>query len=147
MSVRPPKPANTSWLSPYLTVRDADKAIAFYSRAFEFEKRMAIPGPDGRTMHAEMSWHDIVIMMGPEGENNPSKAPATLGVRSPVGLYLYCDEVDALYERALAAGAKSESAPENKFYGDRTCGVVDPDGHLWYFATNFADFDPANVPH
>ncbi|MGQ0636878.1 MAG: VOC family protein [Planctomycetaceae bacterium] len=146
MADRPSKPADMPWLSPYLTVKDADAALAFYQRAFGLEKKMALAGPDGRTMHAEIRWRDAVVMFGSESPQHSCLAPVTMGVRPSVSLYLYCDDVDGLYRRALATGAKSESAPENKFYGDRVCGLLDPDGHLWYFATNVADFDPAKVP-
>jgi uncharacterized glyoxalase superfamily protein PhnB len=131
---------------PYLTVRDADAALDFYQRAFGFEKRMAIPGPDGRTKHAEVVWKDAVIMFSPEQPTCPGKAPATSGVAPPVGLYLYCDDVDALFARATAAGAKPVSPPQDMFWGDRMCSVLDPDGHSWAFGTNVADFDPSKVP-
>ncbi len=147
MSKRPAKPPHFAWLSPYLTVKDADKALDFYQRAFGFEKRFAMPGPDGKTAHAEMTYRDATIMFGPEGthEGRECKAPVTQGVRSPVGLYVYCEDVDALYQRAVAAGAKSERTPADQFYGDRICGLADPDGHVWYFATNVADFDPSKA--
>ena len=147
MSKRPPRPAGTPWLSPYLTVRDADKAIDFYQRAFGFEKRSAIPGPDGRTGHAELTFKDALVMLGPECAGEPrSKAPATTGVASPVSLYVYCEDVDTLYTRATAAGARADGPPENMFWGDRVCRLTDPDGHAWFFATNVADFDPTKVP-
>src|SRR5262245_12053602 len=86
---------NMPWLSPYLTVKDADQALDFYQRAFGFRKRDAVPGPDGKTAHAEMTWNDAVIMFAPEGAfGGTTKAPATLGVESPVGLFVYCDDVD-----------------------------------------------------
>ena len=146
MSKRPAKPADYPWIVPFLTVRDADAALAFYQKAFGFEKRMTMPGPNGKTSHAEMSWHDGVFMFGPEGGPNPCKAPVTLGVRPPSGLYVYVDDVDALYKRATAAGAKSDKAPETMFWGDRMCTVIDPDGHLWSFGTNVAEFDPTKAP-
>jgi uncharacterized glyoxalase superfamily protein PhnB len=134
-------------LIPYLTVKDADAALAFYQKAFVFEKRMTMPGPDGRTAHAEMSYKDQVIMFGPQGApGNPSKTPASSGVESPVGLYLYCDDVDAMFKRATEAGAKAASPPADMFYGDRVCKLTDPDGFSWGFATNVADFDPTKAP-
>jgi uncharacterized glyoxalase superfamily protein PhnB len=136
-----------AWLAPYLTVKDAAAAIDFYSRAFGFEKKFAMPGPDGKLAHTEMTYRDCVIMFGPEREGMPCQSPATSGHPSPVVLYAYCDDVDALFARATAAGAKAVSAPQTMFYGDRVCNVTDPDGHSWYFATNVADFDPANAPH
>ena len=151
MSKRPARPAGAPWLMPYLTVKDVDAALDFYQRAFGFEKRMAMPGADGRTHHAEVSWKEAVIMFGPETYHEGSsackaKAPATSGVDSPVGLYLYCDDVDAFHARATKAGAKSVMAPQDMFWGDRLCSVRDPDGHNWTFATNVADFDPSKVP-
>lgn len=148
MSKRPARPAGMPWLSPYLTVRDAGAALDFYHRAFGFEKRGdGMTGPDGRIQHAEMAWHDAVIMVGPECTYESNiKAPVTSGVASPVNLYLYCDDVDALFARATKAGAKAVSAPQNMFWGDRMCKVADPDGHQWSFATNVEDFDPSKVP-
>jgi PhnB protein len=148
MSKRPACPQGTPWLSPYLTVKDSDTAIDFYQRAFGFEKRFSMPGPDGKTAHVEMRWRDAMIMFGPEQTRGecPSKAPATTGVASPVGMYVYCDDVDTLFARAVAAGAKVVSSPQDMFYGDRQCTLEDPDGHRWYFATNVADFDPSKAP-
>jgi PhnB protein len=68
---RPAKPASASWVSPYLTtVRDADTALAFYQQAFGFEKRFSMPGPDGKTAHAELAWRDGMIMLAREGGPN-----------------------------------------------------------------------------
>jgi uncharacterized glyoxalase superfamily protein PhnB len=136
-----------SWLAPYLIVKDANAAIEFYQRAFGFEKKFAMPGPDGRVMHAEMTWHDSVFMLGAEGDHQGRsyRSPATTGNASPIALYVYVDDVDALFRRATAAGAKG-AAPEDKFYGDRVCELTDPNGYSWHFATNVADFDPAKAP-
>jgi PhnB protein len=147
MSKRPPCPPGAPWMMPMLTVKDVDAALDFYQRAFGIEKRLAMPGPDGRTMHGELGWHGQVIMLGRETPDRPEKAPATSGVPSPIGLYLYCDDVDALFARATKAGAKALTPPENMFWGDRMCRLGDPDGHAWAFATNFEDFDPSKVPH
>ncbi len=148
MSKRPARPSGAPWLSPYLVVKDADAALDFYQRAFGFQKKMAIPGPDGRTGHAEMVWQDALIMFGSEcaSTEHNMKSPATSGVESPVGLYVYCEDVDALYAQAIKAGAKSVKPPQTMFWGDRMCSVHDPDGHHWSFATNVADFDPSKVP-
>jgi PhnB protein len=134
------------WLTPCLTVKDVDAAVAFYEKAFGLEKRFSMPGPDGRTMHAEVSWHDAVIMLGPECAERSCQSPATSGVRPATSLYLYCDDVDATFKRATAAGAKVESPPQDMFWGDRTCALIDPDGYCWGFGTNVADFDPAKAP-
>lgn len=146
MSKRPAKPADYPWIVPSLTVKDADAALAFYQKAFGFEKKMTMPGPDGKTVHAEVRWRDQVVMISPESPQYPCKAPITLGIRPPSGLYVYVDDVDALCKRATAAGAKVDKAPADMFWGDRTCSLIDPDGHVWSFGTNVADFDPTKAP-
>jgi PhnB protein len=147
MSKRPGRPAEMPWLSPYLTVKDPAAALDFYQRAFGFEKRNVMHGTDGRISHAEVAWHEAFIMFGPEGAyGSTTKAPASSGVASPVALYVYCDDVDALYNRATAAGAKTLFPPQDMFWGDRLCKLTDPDGHVWNFATNVADFDPSKAP-
>jgi uncharacterized glyoxalase superfamily protein PhnB len=130
------KPPNCPWVSPYLTVRSAEAALDFYQRAFGFETRLTVPGPEGKIGHAEMTWRDGLIMIGPECPSNKgANAPAASKVRSPVTMYVYCDDVDALFARARAAGATAEEAPQDMFWGDRMCRLVDPDGHIWCFAT------------
>jgi PhnB protein len=146
MAKRPAKPAGYPWVMPYLVVKDADKALAFYQKAFGFEKKMSMPGPDGKTMHCEIVYRDYVIMFGPENPTNPCKSPLTTGTQSPVGIYVYVDDVDAFFKRAKAAGAKVESEPKDQFYGDRNCALLDPDGYRWSFGTNVADFDPSKAP-
>ncbi len=150
MSKRPARPQSYPWLSPYLTVKDADAAIDFYQKAFGFEKRMSLHGPDGRTGHAEMTWKEAMIMFGavPESKRDewPCRPPAEKGIHSPITLYVYCEDVDALFTRAVAAGAKAIKPPQDVFYGDRMCTLEDPDGYWWSFATNVADFDPSKVP-
>jgi uncharacterized glyoxalase superfamily protein PhnB len=137
MSKSSGRPADCPWLSPYLTVRDPDAALDFYSRAFGFSKKIAMPGPSGQTDHAEMTHREALIMFGREGAHGGiCRAPATSQVPSPVTMYVYCDDVDSLYARATAAGATSNLAPENMFWGDRMCKVTDPDGHVWNFATH-----------
>lgn len=148
MSKRPPKQQGYPWLIPYLIVKDADAAIAFYQKAFGFETKMAMPMKDGKTGHVEMLWKDTMIMFGPVCESNewPHKPPVMSKVTSPISLYVYCDDVDALYARAVAAGAKGIKPPQDQFYGDRNCVLEDPDEYWWNFATNVADFDPSKAP-
>jgi uncharacterized glyoxalase superfamily protein PhnB len=113
------KPADFPWLIPYLTVQDADKALDFYVRAFGFEKRFTMPGPDGKTGHAEVKYKDVVVMFGPEcsAGGHPAKAPASSGVSPPVGLFVYCEDVDAMCRRAEAAGARVQKPPADMFWG------------------------------
>lgn len=138
---RPPMPAGMSWLSPYLIVRDAKASLDFYAKAFGFKKKNAIAGQDGVIKHAEMTWKDAVVMFGAF-----ESAPPSSGYSCPISLYVYCDDVDALFNRASAAGAAVVHPPKEMFYGDRVCQIKDPDGYTWSFATNVADFDPSKSP-
>lgn len=147
MAKRKQPPAGMAWLNPSLTVRDVEKALDFYQRAFGFKAKESMKGPDGKIMHAEMTYNDAVIMMGPEGAfGNPCKSPASSGVLPPITLYFYCEDVEALFKKATAAGAKVIMPPENMFWGDRMCRLSDPEGYYWGFATNVADFDPSKIP-
>ena len=107
------------------------------TRAFGFAKRDAVVGDDGKTKHAEMTYKDALVMFAPEGAyGSPHKCPATLGTPSPVSLFVYCEDGDALCKRAEAAGAKVLMPPDDRFWGDRMCSLNDPDGHVWNFATH-----------
>jgi PhnB protein len=147
MTSRPAKPKDMPWMTACLTVKDVDASVAFYQNAFGLEKQFSMPGPDGRSIHAQLTWQDAAVMLGPENAAHACKAPATTGARPSNSLYLYCDDVDALFKRATATGAVVESPPKDMFWGDRMCSLIDRDGYVWQFATNVADFDPAKAPH
>lgn len=147
MAKRPPRPAGMPWVSTYLTVRDVDAAIAFYQKAFGFEKRMTLPGPDGKTAHGEVAWHDMVVMMGREGaQGQACQSPVSSGVQCPIGLYVYVDDVDNGFKRAVEAGGQPKAEPVTMFWGDRIATVQDPDGYGWTLATNVTDLDPSKMP-
>jgi len=133
------RPASMPWVTPYLTVQDVPAALDFYEAAFGFERRDANAGPDGVILHSSVSWNDGVIMLGLEGAyGGTTKAPATSGIESPVSIYVYCDDVDALASQAEATGAAMRFGPTDMFWGDRCCMLVDPNGHVWNFATHKA---------
>jgi PhnB protein len=145
MAPRNPKPVGMSWISPDLVVKDMKKALAFYEKAFGFETKLAMPGPDGNLIHAEMLHKDCYLMLSPEMvERGVISATALKG--SPVTFYVYVDNVDAQFERARKAGAAVTMEPSNQFWGDRCCVVRCPEGHQWCFAQNVADFNPDNAP-
>lgn len=142
MTQRPYKPHGIPGILPYLTVRNAEKAIEFYKQAFGFELHSEPAKDDqGYIQHAEMKFgEDVVIMFAPEGAYGSLRtAPVTQGTAPSLVLYVYCKDVDALYHKAIASGAKSTIEPNDSFWGDRFCSLVDPDGHEWMFATNVAD--------
>jgi PhnB protein len=146
----PAKPVNKTvpqgyaWVNPYFTVSDVASAIAFYEKAFGMKKVMVMPGPGGKIMHGEMAYEGVRIMMGPEAPEMGAKSARQYG-GSPMSLYLYCKDVDALFARAVAAGATGVKPPADQFYGDRTAFVTDPEGYGWGLATHVRDVSPADM--
>jgi uncharacterized glyoxalase superfamily protein PhnB len=137
-----PKPKDTPWLTPYLTVRDAAKALAFYESAFGFTRGDVLTDDAGRVVHADVFWHEARVMFAPEDPTvpapptGPSRAPAVSWTTSPVALYVYVDDVDLLFARATSTGAGVVSPPADMPWGDRMTSLTDPDGHTWNFATH-----------
>lgn len=125
-------------LSTYLTVADTVSSMDFYKNVFGFEVRGTPETQNGSIKHCEMSFGDAVIMLQPANTNNvtaETNTPSSSGIKSPVSLYIYCDDVDALYSKAITAGAISISAPTDETWGDRQCILQDINGYYWSFAT------------
>lgn len=132
------KPEGAPWLAPHLAVKDITAAVGFYTRAFGFTARNVLATGDGKAYHAELVWHDAVIMLNPESAD--VRPPSARGGPSQ-HLYVYVDAVDALYDRALDEGAMPLRSPRTEYWGDRVCLLADPDGHTWMFATHVAGHD------
>lgn len=128
-------------VTPYLTVKNAKEAIGFYKRAFGARERVLMPTPDGKIAHAELQIADSVIMLGEECPDHGNVSPQTLE-GSPVGLALYVENVDEVFDRSLGAGASVKEPVENKFWGDRSGSVTDPFGHKWMLLTHIEDVPP-----
>jgi len=137
MSVKP-VPEGYHTLTPYLTVRDAVRAIDFYKRAFGAEERGVMKGPDGKVMHAELKIGDSIIMLAEEFPEYGALSPQAIG-GSAMGLHIYLDGVDAAFDRAVQAGAKVEMPVADQFWGDRYGKLTDPFGHKWSIATHTKD--------
>ncbi|HEY1677568.1 MAG TPA: VOC family protein [Candidatus Sulfotelmatobacter sp.] len=137
MSVKP-VPEGYHTLTPFLTVRDAERAIEFYKNAFGAESRGIMKGPDGKVMHAELKIGDSIIMMSDEFPDFGSVSPEKLG-GSPMGLHIYVPDVDASFDRAVKAGAQVEMPVMDQFWGDRYGRLKDPFGHKWSIATHTKD--------
>ena len=133
------RPAGVPWLTPYLTVRDARAASAFYTAAFGFELRDSVQD-DGVVMHVEMTYQgQLIVMFAPEGAfGSTAKTPRSAGAIAPQSFYVYVDDVDTVYARALAAGAKSLSEPQDQFWRDRFAQVEDLDGYRWALARHLS---------
>lgn len=137
-------PAGYEHSTPYLTCSNATQAIEFYKRAFGATELYRIPMPGGKVGHAEIKIAGAIIMLSDEFPEYGAQSPATLG-GTPVGLMIYVPEVDAFAERAVAAGAKLVEPPKDQFYGDRSCRLLDPEGHKWFFATHIEDVPPDEI--
>src|SRR5689334_3887392 len=134
-----PRPADVPWLTPYLAVRNARTTIDFFKAAFGFELRDMLD-EDGAIMHVEMVYRgQLIVMFAPEGAfGSTARTPKSAGATAPQSFYLYVDDVDATWQRALDAGAKSLTAPQNQFWGDRFAQIEDLDGYRWALARRLA---------
>ncbi|WP_330296119.1 VOC family protein [Streptomyces sp. NBC_00503] len=128
---------------PHIMVDDAAAAIAFYERAFGAREEFRLDAPGGGVLHAEISIGPSVLMLGDASVEatgaGPFAAPAALGGGTSVTLHVFVADVDALAERAEAAGAQILQPPTDMFHGDRTVILRDPSGHMWVFLTHLAD--------
>lgn len=135
-AAKDPRPPNVTWVSPYITVSDVEKMSSFYQEAFQFEKGELVPGEDGTIWHGEMKYKDQLIMLGKAlAYGGTTKSPNMTGIESPMNLFLYCEDVDEFFKKAVKAGAVALIEPQDMFWGDRMCKLKDPDGYLWCFAT------------
>lgn len=117
-------------VNAYLQVDSVAKEIAFLEQAFGGKVLHHSVLPDGRSIHAEVKVGNSIVMMG---QGNETWKPL------PCAVYVYVDDVDATYQRAVAAGGKSLGEPKDQFYGDRSGGVEDPCGNSWWIATHIED--------
>jgi PhnB protein len=137
MAVKP-IPEGYHTLTPYLTVRDAVRAIEFYKQAFGAQERGVMKGPDGKVMHAELKIGDSIIMLGDEFPEYGALSPQSTG-GAGLGLHIYVDGVDAAFDRAVKAGARVDMPVSDQFWGDRYGKLTDPFGHKWSIATHTKD--------
>jgi PhnB protein len=133
-----PVPDGYHTATPYLIVQGAAQALDFYARAFGAEEVMRYEVGGGKLGHAEFRIGDSIVMLADEHPEMGYKGPKTYG-GTPVSLALYVEDVDGLFERAVAAGAKVLRAVQDQFYGDRTGTLEDPFGHVWTIATHKED--------
>ena len=131
-----PIPAGFHTVTPYLAVPDAQALIDFVVKVFDAKEREVIRRPDGQIRHAEVQIGDSIIMLG--------RTSSTFGTATAT-LYVYVDDADARYQKALAAGATSIREPADQFYGDRHAGVKDPNDITWWIATHFEDVPPEEL--
>lgn len=140
-----PIPDGYHTLTPYLVVQGAAQALKFYKNAFAACELSRLNTPDGNVAHAEFKIGDSIFMLADENPHCTDHSPKTLG-GTPVKLFLYVEDVDAVFTAAIKAGATQTMPPANQFWGDRMGAVCDPFGHQWLLATHVEDVDPSEMP-
>src|SRR5262245_17549704 len=133
-----PVPDGYHSITPYLCLKGAAAAIAFYGKAFGAVEVMRISQPDGRVGHAEVRIGDSHVMLADEFPEMNFRSPTTVG-GAAVHLHLYTQDVDAMVASAVAAGATLVRPVQDQFYGDRVGTVAEPYGHVWHVSTHTED--------
>jgi PhnB protein len=139
-------PAGHHTVTPLLTLNNAAQTIDWYKKALGAEEVGRAIGPDGKVMHAEIRIGDSLIMMN--DEMGGGKSPKAFG-GSPASLYVYVEDCDSLFNRAVSAGARVSPGPmgqlQDQFWGDRTGTITDPEGYQWTIATHKEDLKPEEL--
>jgi PhnB protein len=130
----PYRPEGYHSVTPYIIVDGAARAIQFYAEAFGAKETMRLDMPDGKIAHGEIQIGNSRIMLADENPQWDARGPKTIGGTS-TSLMIYVEDCDAVYERAIAAGATSLMPVQDQFYGDRSGTVIDPFGHKWHIST------------
>lgn len=131
-------PAGFHTITPSLTVRNAAQAIEFYKKALGAEERMRMAGPDGKITHAELKIGNSILFLNDENPTWGCKSPQTLG-GSASAFYLYVEDVDKAFQRAIDAGGNTTMPVMDMFWGDRMGNFTDPYGYSWTLSTHTQD--------
>jgi PhnB protein len=130
-------------ITPAIVCKGAARAIEYYKEVFHAKEKVRMPGPGGLIMHAELQIGDSNLMLSDEFPGMSSAPPADAPNSS--NMFLYTEDVDTVFNRAVKAGAKVEMALENQFWGDRYGKVRDPFGHRWGLAQHIEDVAPEEM--
>jgi PhnB protein len=133
MAVKP-IPEGYHALTPFFTVQGVKRLLEFMKQAFDAKELHRMEGPGGMIVHAEVQIGDSRLMLGEPMGEHPAPMPGCL--------YFYVKDTDAVYKKALAAGATSKMEPADQFWGDRAAGVIDPSGNFWMIGTHVEDVAP-----
>jgi PhnB protein len=136
-----PIPEGYHTATPYLTLDDAAGAIDFYKKAFGAKERMRMEAPGGKIGHAELQIGDSIVMLADAFPQSSTQPPRELG-GTTAGVFLYVDDVDAVAQKAVDAGATITMEVADQFWGDRFGSLQDPFGHSWSIATHVEDVPP-----
>lgn len=129
MAVKP-VPDGYHTVTPYITVDNPDAVIDFLKKTFDAQETFAMRDEKGKAQHAEVKVGNSMVMLGAAHDQWKAR---------PANFYVYVEDCDAVYKKALAAGAKSISEPADQFYGDRHGGVTDSEGNSWWIGTHVED--------
>jgi PhnB protein len=133
-----PIPEGYHSLTPYLMYREAARAIDYYKNVFGAKVRVRMDGPNGRVAHAELEIGDSLLMLADETPQTYAKSPDAAAAPTN-GLHLYVEDADAIFDKAVKAGAKVLRPLANQFYGDRSASFLDPFGQMWTVSTHVED--------
>jgi PhnB protein len=137
-------PEGYNSVTPYLVIKGAAKAIEYYKNVFGATVVVRMDGPDGKVGHAELQIGDSRIMLADENPAMGYRSAESIGA-SPVSLYVYMPDCDAIVEKAAKQGGKILKPVADQFYGDRSGFFQDPFGHLWGVATHKEDVSPEEM--
>jgi PhnB protein len=139
-----PIPKGFHTITPALVVSDGVRAIEFYKKAFGAQEIYRIEGSQGKILHAELKIGDSMMMVADEMWGGGCRSPLLLD-GTPINLFLYFEDIDRVFNQAIAASAKVEMPVEDMFWGDRHGKVTDPFGHSWSMATHKEDVSPKEL--
>jgi len=145
-TIMPVKPVPDGYhtVTPYLIINGAAAALEFYKKAFGAIELFRMDAPGGKIGHAEIKIGDSPIMLADEYPDMGYRGPKAIG-GTPVSIMLYVEDVDAVFNRTVAAGAKVKQPVKDQFYGDRSGTLEDPFGHVWSIATHKEDLPPEEI--
>jgi PhnB protein len=139
-----PIPEGYSTISPYLAVDDAAEAIEYYKKAFGAEETGRMEAPGGKIGHAELKIGDSHVMLSDPFPQASTTPPKELGGTS-ASIFMYVEDVDAVVQKAVDAGATVTMEVDDQFWGDRFGSITDPFGHNWSIATHVDDLTPEEI--
>jgi PhnB protein len=125
-------------ITPAIVCKGAARAIEYYKEVFHAKEKLRMSGPGGLIMHAELQIGDSNLMLSDE-------FPGMSSAPNSINLFLYTEDVDTVFNRAVKAGAKVEMPLENQFWGDRYGKIRDPFGHQWGLAQHIEDVAPEEM--
>ncbi len=131
-------------LFAYLRVRDAARAIDFYTQAFGAKEKFRLAEPSGRVGHAELDFDGATLMLSDEFPEYDIRGPETIGATS-FSIHLHVDDADEVIRRAISLGAKLLREPQDHFYGERSGTVRDPFGHEWNIGHHLEEVSPEEM--